>query len=72
MGARLTQVFPAKDENPGYAGALDLTVGQEAAITDGAPLGWVFKLDGVYPISYTGSLLWHRAPEHRRPPHVRS
>ena len=58
VGGRLTHVYPAKDKDPSYAGSLDVSVGQDSSVTGGKVSGWVFKLDGVYPIPFTGSLLY--------------
>lgn len=58
VGGRLTHIYPAKDKTPSYTGSLDVTVGQDSSITGGKVSGWVFNLNGVYPIPFTGSLLY--------------
>lgn len=57
-GGRFTHVFPARGTTPRYTGSLDVAVGQDSSVTGGKVSGWVFKLDGVYPIPYTGSFLY--------------
>jgi hypothetical protein len=57
-GGRFTHVYAAKGNTPSYSGSLDVLVGQDSSVTGGKVSGWVFKLDGVYPMPYTGSILY--------------
>lgn len=54
-GIRLAHVYPAKGQQPAYAGTFDMTIGQDQAITGGSYRGLVFRVDGVYPLALGGS-----------------
>lgn len=58
VGVRSSAKFPCPYPNcPAAYGVLDITLGQDEAITRGLLRHFVFKMDGVLPISIKGSSL---------------
>jgi len=58
MGFRLERQFTQEDKKTKALGVLDFGVGQDQTVTGGRMHGWVFKIDGVYPLPIASSLLY--------------
>jgi hypothetical protein len=54
-GIRFTHIYPAKGQQPAYAGSIDFAIGQDESITGGRFHGAVFRVDGVYPLAFGAS-----------------